>query len=101
MTDADEPTTTTTEQPSQPQLPGFLVFVTVAAWLVATIMAIVAWSDFNERRDSFSISAPQVLQIADEMFAAVLPWVVGAMGVTAIAVVIGMTSLMQAMHRRA
>jgi hypothetical protein len=103
MTEADEPTLPIEpgpgEQVAGPQLPGFLVAMTALAWIVAGTIAIMEWRSYSEARDDFTISAPQVSQVADELFAAVLPWVVCAVGMTAIAVVGALARLVTLAHR--
>jgi hypothetical protein len=60
-----------------------------AAWLVAIFFMFTALGQYNDQRDSFDISAPQVAQIAGEFVVATLPWTIGALALTSLALLVG------------
>lgn len=97
------PPPTTAAGSSTVELPGWFAVTSALsfiAWVVAGAVALVQWFDFSEQRDSYRISAPQISQIADEYLVTVLPWFVVAIGLTAVALLLGLTHLIQLVARR-
>jgi len=81
-----------------PAAPGVAVtdvfiFLTIVAWAAVFVVGLIQYTDFKEATDSFSISAPQISQLADEVMVTLIPWVIGAVGITATAVVIGLRQI--------
>lgn len=84
MTDTPAPAT----PQGAPALPVLALLATLGAWGYAIVRALQEYANYSDRRDSFSISAPQISQIADEFMVAVSPGVIIALAVTSISVML-------------
>lgn len=84
------PATTAATGPSGTEIATYLLGLLAACvWLVALYNMFIALGEYNDQRDSFDISAPQVAQIAGEFMVATLPWTIAALAVTSVALLVG------------
>lgn len=89
-TDGDTPDADATIPTSGTQIASFLLGLLAAiVWTVALYETFTALGEYNDQRDSFDISAPQIAQIAGEFVVATLPWTIAALATTSLALLVG------------
>lgn len=69
------------------QLQRISIVVTGVVWALTVGAVLVQYGTYTDRREQAQ-SAPQVTQVVDEFAAAITPWFVFAVGVTAVCLVV-------------
>lgn len=74
---------------------GVAAGLTLVAWAVTALVAITTWFGYSDARSARGVSTAEGTQLANEYLADLAPWAIVSFGVTAVAVLLGLTYVVQ------